>query len=60
MDEISLSSNTELAYMEGGKYSSGEIDPEELGLRKVSKEAIWGGDSQEQKWGKITLNYFKE
>ncbi|NPA61370.1 MAG: anthranilate phosphoribosyltransferase [Epsilonproteobacteria bacterium] len=57
MDEISLSSNTEFAYIEGGKYSSGEIDPEKFGFKKVPKEAILGGDSRKN--GEITLNIFR-
>jgi len=56
MDEISLSSNTKFAYIENGKFYNGEIDPEELGFKKVSKEAILGGDSKKN--AEITLNIF--
>ena len=57
MDEISLSSNTKFAYVENGKFYNGEIDPEELGFKKVPKEAILGGDSKKN--AQITMDIFK-
>ena len=46
MDEISLSANSNFAYVEAGTISEGEIDPETYGFKKVPKEAILGGDAQ--------------
>ncbi len=45
MDEISLSSNSAFAYVEGGRIFEGEIDPETFGFKKAPKEAILGGDA---------------
>ncbi len=47
MDEISLSSNTDFAYIESGHISKGVINPEEFGFKKVPKEAILGGSAKE-------------
>ncbi len=43
MDEISLASTTQFAYVEGGIVSQGVIDPEEFGFKLAPKEAILGG-----------------
>jgi len=45
MDEIGLSTNTNFAYVEAGRISEGEINPEIYGFKKVPKEAILGGDA---------------
>jgi anthranilate phosphoribosyltransferase len=45
MDEIGLSSNTNFAYVESGRISEGEINPESYGFKKAPKEAILGGDA---------------
>ena len=45
MDEIGLATNTNFAYVESGRISEGEINPEIFGLKKAPKEAILGGDS---------------
>ena len=46
MDEISLACNSSFAYVEGGRISEGEINPETFGFKKAPKEAILGGDAQ--------------
>jgi len=46
MDEISLACNSSFAYVEGGRISEGEINPEIFGFKKAPKEAILGGDAQ--------------
>ncbi len=43
MDEISLASTTQFAYVEGGIVSQGVINPEEFGFKLAPKEAILGG-----------------
>lgn len=45
MDELSLSGNSSFAYVEAGRISEGEINPEALGFKLASKEAILGGDA---------------
>ena len=45
MDEISLACNTSFAYVESGRISEGEINPQTLGFKQASKEAILGGDA---------------
>lgn len=45
MDEISLATTTQFAYLEGGILSRGIIDPEALGFSLAPKEAILGGDA---------------
>lgn len=45
MDEISLATTTQFAYLEGGIISRGVIDPEVHGFRLAPKEAILGGDA---------------
>jgi len=45
MDEISLATTTQFAYLEGGILSRGIIDPEVHGFKLAPKEAILGGDA---------------
>jgi anthranilate phosphoribosyltransferase len=45
MDEISLASTTEFAYLDGGILSYGTIDPQSFGFQKATKEEIMGGDA---------------
>jgi len=45
MDEISLASTSQFAYVEGGIVSQGVIDPEEFGFKFAPKEAILGGSA---------------
>ncbi len=47
MDEISLATTTQFAYVEGGIVSQGIIDPEAFGFKKAPKEAILGGTASE-------------
>lgn len=56
MDEIGLSSNTTFAYVENGRISEGEINPEIYGFKKAPKEAILGGDAAHN--AKITQDIF--
>ncbi len=52
MDEISISAPTKFAYVEAGKVSQGLINPEDHGFKLAPKEAILGGDANEN--AKIT------
>jgi len=45
MDEISISANTQFAYVEDGKVTQGVIKPEVHGFKLAPKEAILGGDA---------------
>jgi anthranilate phosphoribosyltransferase len=47
MDEISLATTTQFAYVEGGILSHGVIDPEALGFKLAPQKAIIGGTAQE-------------
>ena len=47
MDEISLATTTQFAYVEGGIVSHGVIDPEAFGFKHAPQKAIIGGTSQE-------------
>ena len=47
MDEISLATTTQFAYVEGGIISHGVIDPEAFGFKLAPQKAIIGGTSQE-------------
>jgi anthranilate phosphoribosyltransferase len=47
MDEISISANTQFAYVEDGRVTQGVIKPEVHGFKLVPKEAILGGDASE-------------
>jgi len=57
MDEISLSSNTHFAYVGGGLISYGLIEPQEFGFNRVPKEAILGGNAEDN--AKITRDIFE-
>jgi len=57
MDEISLSSNTHFAYVGGGIVSHGLIEPQELGFKLAPKEAILGGNADDN--AKITRSIFE-
>jgi len=56
MDELSLSGNSSFAYVEAGRISEGEINPEALGFKLAPKEAILGGDAVEN--AQITREIF--
>ena len=58
MDEISLSTVTDFAYIEDKRVSKGVIDPEEFGFKLVPKEAILGGDAVYN--AKITRDIFSD
>ncbi len=45
MDEIGLACHTSFAYVEDGRISEGEINPEIFGFNLAPKEAILGGDA---------------
>ena len=45
MDEIGLACNTSFAYVEAGRISEGEINPEGFGFKLAPKEAILGGNA---------------
>lgn len=47
MDEISMATTTQFAYVSGGIVSYGVIDPEQFGFKLAPKEAILGGDATE-------------
>ena len=47
MDEISLATTTQFAYVEGGIVSHGVIDPEAFGFKKAVQKAIVGGMAEE-------------
>ncbi len=57
MDEISLATTTQFAFLEDGKVSMGVIDPQTLGFSLAPKEAILGGDAKDN--AKITQNIFE-
>jgi len=57
MDEISLATTTQFAFVENGTVSPGIIEPESFGFKRASKEAILGGDSLEN--AKITEAIFE-
>lgn len=45
MDEIGLAGKSAFAYVENGKVTEGEIDPEVYGFTLADKESIQGGDA---------------
>ena len=47
MDEISLATTTQYAFIENGSITRGIIDPREYGFELASKEDIVGGDAKE-------------
>jgi len=56
MDEISLATTTQFAYVANGVISEGVIDPREWGFKTAPKEAILGGDAIDN--AKITQAIF--
>ena len=56
MDEISLTTTTQFAYVENGVISKGVIHPEEFGFKLAPKEAILGGNAKNN--ATITYNIF--
>jgi len=56
MDEISLATTTQFAYVENGTISPGIIDPESFGFKLAPKEAILGGTASDN--ATITRNIF--
>ena len=56
MDEITLATTTQFAYVEGGIISHGTIDPEAFGFKKATKEQILGGTATEN--AQITRDIF--
>ena len=56
MDEIGISTNTAFAYVEAGRISEGEINPEGFGFTLAPKEAILGGDAKHN--AQITRDIF--
>jgi len=57
MDEISLATTTQFAYVENGTISPGIIDPESFGFKLAPKEAILGGTATDN--AKITRDIFE-
>lgn len=53
LDEISISDNTSVCEIKDGQMSFYEINPEDYGFKKASKEDIVGGTAEEN--AKITL-----
>ena len=47
MDEIGLACNTSFAYVEAGRVTEGEINPETYGFELAPQEAILGGDAKQ-------------
>jgi len=56
MDEISLATTTQFAYVEKGTISPGIIEPESYGFKLAPKEAILGGTADDN--AKITRAIF--
>ena len=57
MDEISLATTTQFAFVENGTISPGIIDPESFGFKVAPKEAILGGEAEDN--AKITRSIFE-
>lgn len=57
MDEISLATTTQFAFVENGTISPGIIDPESFGFKRAPKEAILGGNAEDN--ATITRNIFE-
>ena len=57
MDEISLATTTQFAFVENGTISPGIIDPESFGFKVAPKEAILGGEAEDN--AKITQSIFE-
>ena len=56
MDEIGISTNTAFAYVEDGRISEGEINPETFGFKLSPKESILGGNAKHN--AQITRDIF--
>ena len=56
MDEISLATTTQFAYVEGGIVSHGVIDPEAFGFKLAPQKAILGGSASDN--AQITRDIF--
>ena len=56
MDEITLATTSQFAYVEDGRVSKGIIDPQEFGFKLAPKEAILGGSAKDN--ALITQNIF--
>jgi len=56
MDEISLATTSQYAFVENGKVSTGVIDPQTYGFKLAPKEAILGGSAKDN--ALITRNIF--
>ncbi len=54
MDEISISADTDFAFVQSGKVTRGVINPLAFGFKRTPKEAILGGDAKEN--AKITID----
>ena len=57
MDEISLATTTQFAFVENGTISPGIIEPESFGFKLAPKEAILGGSADDN--AKITRSIFE-
>lgn len=57
LDEISLSSSTQICEIHDGHYTCYKITPEQFGLERCLKEELVGGTPQEN--AKITLDILK-
>lgn len=57
MDEISISTTTQFAYINDNKISKGIIDPREYGFKLYDKDEILGGNALDN--AKITKDIFK-
>ena len=58
MDEISISDITYASQLKDGKIKEFVIDPQEFGIKRVSLEAILGGEAKEN--AQILLDIFNE
>jgi anthranilate phosphoribosyltransferase len=56
MDEISLATTTQFAFVENGTISPGTINPASFGFKRAPKEAILGGSANDN--ALITENIF--
>jgi len=56
MDEISLATTTQFAFIDNGTISPGIIEPESFGFKLAPKEAILGGNASDN--ALITQNIF--
>ncbi len=47
LDEVSISERTQVSYLKDGQVQTFTIAPEEIGLPRASRDAVRGGDPQE-------------